>query len=116
MKKALFAVLMLCAAGLFAGKQDFTLVNKTGVEVFSVYVSPTKEAEWGEDVLGRDTLPSGESVEIVFDRKEKGKYWDIMVTDEEGNALYWEKLNLLEIGTVTLHYDADKDKAWAETD
>jgi hypothetical protein len=116
MKRELFVIFMLWAAGLFAGKQDFTLVNKTGVEIFSVFVSPTKVAEWGEDILGRDTLPPGESVDIIFDRSEKAKYWDLMVTDEDGNALTWEKLNLLEISTVTIYYDAKKDKGWAETD
>ncbi len=96
------------------GKQDFTLVNQTGVEIHRVYISPHDKDDWEEDILGRDTLASGESLDITFDRAEKAKMWDLRVEDKSGNAIEWENLNLLEISKVTLHY---KDgKAWADTE
>jgi hypothetical protein len=110
---ALSLLLATTALALRQGAQDFTVVNKTGVEIHELYVSPHSSDNWEEDVLGTDTLPSGESVEIKFSPKEKAKLWDLKVVDGKGNSIEWTRLNLLEISEVTLHY---KDgKAWAET-
>jgi hypothetical protein len=81
------------------------------VEIHSLYVSPHDEDDWGEDILGRDTLPSGESVDITFSPKEKAANWDLKVTDQQGNSIEWENLNLLEISEVTLHYQNGKGTA-----
>ncbi len=109
---ALCAVALLTASIAFAqGKQDFTLHNETGVEIHELYVAPHDSDNWEEDVLGRDTLPDGESVEITFARKEKAKLWDIKIVDGEENSVEWESLNLLEIAEVTLHKKGDK--VWA---
>ena len=108
-------VIALCfAAAAFArsGKQDFVLHNQTGVEIHELYVSPHSSDDWEEDVLGQDTLPDGESVEIHFSRRAKPKLWDLKVVDKEGNSITWENLNLLEISEVTLHYK--NGKAWAD--
>jgi hypothetical protein len=96
------------------GGQDFTLVNSTGVEIYALYVSPHNADDWEEDVLGRDTLPSGQTVDIKFNRDEKAAMWDLRVEDKDGNAIEWENLNLLEISKVTLHYE--NGKATAETE
>jgi hypothetical protein len=94
--------------------QDFTLVNETGVEIHKVYISPHDSNDWEEDILGKDTLPSGESVDIKFNRSEKAANWDLRVEDSKGNAIEWENLNLLKISKLTLHY---KDgKATADTE
>ena len=111
---ALSAVCLLLAATAFGfqGRQDFTLHNETGVEIQELYVSSHSSDNWEEDVLGQDTLPSGESVTIHFSPKEKVKLWDLKVVDKEGNSIEWESLNLLEISEVTLHYK--NGKAWAD--
>jgi hypothetical protein len=93
------------------GKQDFTLHNETGVEINALYVDPHSSNEWTEDILGRDTLPSGESVNITFSPKEKAAMWDLRVEDKGGNSITWENLNLLEIGEVTLYYKDGKATA-----
>ena len=111
---ALSVVAMFVTATAFArtGKQDFVLNNETGVEIHELYVSPVTTNEWEEDVLGVDTLPSGESVKITFDDRDKNVHWDLKVVDSKGNSIEWNDLNLLEISEVTLHY---KDgKAWAD--
>src|SRR5205085_10958237 len=58
-------------------KQDFTLVNATGVEIHELYVTPHKSNDWEEDVLGQDTLPDGDSVTIHFSPRERAKMWDL---------------------------------------
>lgn len=94
--------------------QDFILVNQTGVEIDKLYIGPNESDEWGEDILGQDTLPSGQSVEIKFSRTEKAAMWDLKIEDKQGNSIEWEKLNLLEINKVTLHYKDGKGTAQVE--
>jgi len=107
-----FALTLLVSTAAVAGDQDFTLHNDTGVTIHRLYVSPHKADERGDDILGRDTLDDGESVDITFSRHETAAHWDLRVEDKEGNAITWESLNLLEISEITLHY---KDgKAWAD--
>lgn len=125
MKKLLFrsnTLLSLAVIALFfitasafarAGKQDFILHNQTGVEITSLYVSPHDSDDWEEDILGQDTLASGESIKITFDDREKKVHWDLKVADKNGNSLEWEDLNLVEISELTLHWDAKKGKGWA---
>lgn len=93
------------------GKQDFMLHNETGVVIDKLYVSPSDKDEWGEDILGKDTLPSGESLEIVFSPKEKAAKWDLKVMDSKGNSIEWNDLNLMEISEVTLHFEGGKGTA-----
>jgi hypothetical protein len=96
------------------GKQDFTLVNATGVEIHALYVSPHNSDDWEEDILGRDTLPDSERVDITFKRDEKAALWDLRVEDKQGNSIEWENLNLLEISKVTLNYKDGKATAQTE--
>jgi hypothetical protein len=96
------------------GKQDFTLVNETGVEIYALYVSPHNADDWEEDILGRDTLPNAERVDVVFKRDEKAAMWDLRVEDKQGNSIEWENLNLLEISKVTLNYKDGKATALTE--
>ncbi len=95
------------------GKQDFTLHNQTGVEIHNLHVSPVSANDWEEDILGRDTLPAGESVKVTFDDRDKHVHWDLKVADHEGNSLEWYDLNLIETEELTLHWDAAAGKGWA---
>ena len=109
-----FATLVTASAFARSGKQDFILHNQTGVEIHSLYVSPHSADDWEDDVLGRDTLPSGETVKITFNDRDKHVHWDLKVTDKNGNALEWYDLNLIEIEELTIHWDAAKKKGWAD--
>lgn len=93
------------------GNQDFTLHNKTGVVIDKLFVSPSDKDDWQEDILGQDTLASGQSVEVKFHPKEKAAKWDIKVVDSEDNSIEWHDLNLMEISEVTLHFENGKGTA-----
>ena len=117
-----FTFTVLAVVGLFAGvtalarsgKQDFVLHNSTGVEIHSLYVSPHSKNDWEEDILGQATLRPGDSVKVTFEDRDQHVHWDLKVTDKNGNALEWYDLNLVEIGDVTLHWDAKTKKGWAD--
>src|SRR6266850_3639713 len=94
--------------------QDFTLVNETGVEIDKVFISPHDKNDWEEDILGQDTLPTGQKVDIKFHRAEKAPVWDLRIEDNKGNGIEWENLNLLEIAKLTLYYKDGKGTAKVE--
>lgn len=125
MNRKTFCVLaMYCAAAAsllgvavrtgFAGDQDFTLLNKTGIEIHRVYISPHSSDDWGDDVLGKDTLGDGESVDITFGKRTTAAHWDIKVEDEGGHSVTWENLNLKEISKVTIRIKDGKAVAEVE--
>jgi hypothetical protein len=111
-----FSTVLLLAnrSTTLAGGQDFTVVNNTGVEIHNLHVSPADKDEWGDDILGKDTLADGQSVDIKFHPKEEAEKWDLRVADKDGNAIEWSDLNLLKISKLTLHYKDGKATADAE--
>jgi hypothetical protein len=106
------ALIVFASPIVVAGEQDFTLVNRTGVEIHKFYTSPHSSDDWDEDVLGKDTLADGESLDITFPKREKATHWDLRIEDSSGTAITFTDINLKETSEVTLHY---KDgKAWAD--
>lgn len=97
-----------------AGDQDFTVINKTGVEINALYVSPADKNDWGADILGKDTLADGASTEIEFDAEEEAEKWDLRIEDKEGNSIEWTDLDLTEISKVTLNFADGKATAKIE--
>lgn len=95
----------------FAGTQDFTLVNDTGVEIYSLYISESSNDDWEEDVLGEDTLPDGARMDITFSGRT-ACLWDMMVTDDEGGNVTWQGIDLCESSVVIL--SCDDEECWAE--
>ncbi len=108
MKKFLLLVCALLAVALpmtlRAADQDFTLINKTGFDIHSVFVSPHGTEDWEEDVLGRAVLINGDHVDIKFSRDDKAKRWDLKVTDKDGKGYIWENINLFEVAKITVEY------------
>jgi len=86
-------------------KLDFTLVNQTGVDIAEVYVTPTNDDSWGEDVMGKDILKNKASVDITFSRKETTCNWDLKVIDVEKDSIEWTKLDLCKANEITLKYE-----------
>lgn len=82
--------------------QDFTIVNNTGIEIYSIYVSPTGEENWGDDILTTDTLPTGSKTDIVFDTDVQDQYWDLMISDSAGATVEWSSIDLFSISEITL--------------
>lgn len=109
------AVVALASITLQATQQrrnlDFTLVNKTGLTINEVYLSPTNDDEWGEDVMGRDVLKNGEKVDITFASSETECNWDLKIVDADDDDVEWTKLNLCTANEITLMYEGKKPTA-----
>ena len=105
---ALLFMLVLSCNISFAGDQDFTLVNKTGVTIKKLYVAPSKSNDWEENILAKDVLLDGETFDIAFSG-QKSTWWDIRVEDNKGNYSEWEHFNLKEVSKVTLKKDGQAE-------
>ncbi len=110
---ALFATLALTGTAR-AGDQDFTLVNKTGVTLDKVLVSPHDANHWGEDIMGKDVLADGEEVLIKFHPSEDAEDWDLKIVDKEGTSVTWGSLRLTKITKLTIKIVDGKPVAEAE--
>jgi len=110
------ATLSLMATSVIAdgAAQDFTLHNATDVTFHELYIGPTTDDAWGENLLKEEAFKPGEETKIVFDPAEKAEDWDLKVVDAAGDSLEWKGLKLTEITDITLHYDRDKGEGTAE--
>ena len=115
MKRVLLAV---CAAVVIGGSaaaalqdQDFVLVNKTGLTIDELYLSPINDEEWGNDVLGKDVLKHNEKITIEFSHKESECMWDMKIVDADDDDIIWEDFNLCKIHEITLLYQNKKPTA-----
>lgn len=105
------ALLAAPASSLRAGDQDFVLVNKTGYDIAEVYVSPANDKEWGEDIMGKDTLDDGDRVTIEFSHKEKECDWDMKIVFDDEEEAVWEDFNLCKVREITLRYEGKRPTA-----
>jgi len=84
-----------------ADQRDFKLINDSEVTINEVYVSTVSTDEWEEDVLGRDTLGSGESTDITFSRGAAGTcVYDIKVVTQGSKEIQRRNVNLCETNDV----------------
>jgi hypothetical protein len=116
MRNAVLAACLVClvAAGIStvsAGDQDFTLRNRTGYTIEQVYVSPSNDNSWGEDVLGKDVMRDGASTDITFSRKETACKWDLKVVFDDDEDAIWEDFDLCSISEITLRYEGKRPTA-----
>jgi len=102
----LIGVLMLASMAVastssaLADPRDFTLVNNTDGMITHLFVSTVDTNDWEEDVLGRDVLSPGESVDIYF-TGGTGCMYDIKVLVADGREGYLYGINLCTTSTVT---------------
>lgn len=97
------ACVLVLAQSAFADQRDFNLRNRSDVDIAYVYVSPSAADDWGDDILGIDILPSGDSVDVTFDEVDDDFtcVYDVKVVGTAGEVGYLYKVNLCTITTVT---------------
>jgi hypothetical protein len=104
-------ILFSCFAALLAmaptpsysqAQQNFALVNRSGVQIDEVYVSPSSSNDWGRDILGEGVLPSGNRRNVRFSQRTRACQFDLRVVFENGRRSEAGNLNLCEISTITV--------------
>ena len=103
------ALIALLSNSASAGDADFTLTNRTGYDIDSVYVVPSKQRDWGIDRLGKSILADGRSRFLAFNKSGNTCIYDLSVGWVGYSAsedVVWERINLCQINTITLRYNA----------
>jgi hypothetical protein len=71
-------VITLSSKSALAGEDvQFTLVNGTTYTLVSFFASPVSIDSWENDILGRDTLPPGESVSVIINDGRDVCHYDV---------------------------------------
>jgi hypothetical protein len=100
-------------AAAFAADQDFALLNSTGYQIDKVFVSAANQNSWGEDIMGKDALPDGSTVNITFHNSTDVCKFDLRVDYNDGSNAAWSNLNLCSISKVTLFWNSGTQQSTA---
>ncbi len=111
---ALIAGFLSLSGAAFASDADFKLVNKTGYQIDEVYVSPASSDSWGADIMGKDAVPDGASVNITFPHGGKACHFDIRVKYNDGDKAEWTNIDLCEYEKISLFWDGKQTHAVGE--
>ncbi|MBI1207205.1 MAG: hypothetical protein GC191_07940 [Azospirillum sp.] len=116
--KMIAAALFVAAIGSVAhaqGKQDFTLVNKTGYPIEKVYISAANTSDWEEDVMGQSILDNGASINMTFSGSKACK-WDMKVVYDDGEEAIWNGFDLCQISKITIKWNKTTGETTALTE
>ncbi|HEY9616352.1 MAG TPA: hypothetical protein V6C64_05910 [Microcoleaceae cyanobacterium] len=92
---------LLFSSSARADQRDFTLINDSSTEIYELNVSTVQTSDWEEDILGRDTLPSGEQIQINFNTGASGTcYYDVRVITANQQEATASNVNLCQVSTV----------------
>ena len=115
-KFSILSIVLALATAAQAADLDFDLINKTGWGIKEVYVAPSSQDDWEENLI-KKPLKDGETLEISFSPKESAKKWDLkIVWVDGGEAVYWRGFDLSSISKLSLYYDEKKDVTSAKTE
>ncbi len=95
------ASLILSVGVAHAADRRVEIVNKTGMTLTHFFASNSGARSWEEDILGRDTLADGESVEININDGSGACKFDFKAVFETGKSLEKGNINVCEISTYT---------------
>mgnify|MGYP003588184974 FL=1 len=100
-------VVMSLQGVVSAGKQDFTLVNKSPFKIVGFWVAPADSDNWEENILEGMSVASNESIDITFDNSNNVTWWNFRIKDSSGKIWNWEKkkYNLTQISELTYYYN-----------
>ena len=103
--RVLFATALLLW-GLGAGSafaQEIIVANGTGFTLHQLGLIDSNADGDAQDLLGSDTLASGEGLKVNISGSPKG--WELIAVDGEGGQVNWQNLDLTGVSKITLHAD-----------
>lgn len=92
LKKSILFLFLLSFTALTFAQPYVRITNKTGYDIWHIYVSPEDSDEWEEDMLDDDeVLEHGESIRVTL-RGYDTDIFDIRLVDEDGDS--YEKYDI----------------------
>lgn len=90
------------AQAALAEAVSFELINNSSQDVWYLYVSPSHDSDWGDDLLGEDILFSGESADVVIDDGLTTCEYDLLAVSGSDDELADYGLDLCEMTSYTI--------------
>lgn len=108
--RALSIVVVLFGLNATAVASDYyvDITNRTGYTILYMYVSPAKTTSWEEDVLGNDTLPSGQTFRVNLTGYTSPMF-DIQLVDTDGDSYTFWNVDVSQRDIVVTLDDLDTD-------
>ena len=100
----IFSLLLLTGTLSAETQKIINIQNTLDETVYYLYLSPTDEREWGNDLLGDELLEVDDSLETEV-TIEEGKLYDLMAEVESEKAYRIEDIDLSSVDTLTLTED-----------
>ena len=91
---AFLFVLSFSAIQVSAEPHSFTLHNRTGADLYKLYLAHHSSADWdeNEDLLGGAVMMNGAELTITLNKEATS--WDIRVESKSGGSLEWSDVPL----------------------
>ena len=91
--------------GIFAlsaqNQPSINIVNNTGYDIYFLYVSPSQDNEWGDDILGNRILEDGETFTYRLPKSLSNvSEYDFLAEDEDDDILV--KLNVTVVNNARI--------------
>ncbi|NKE48069.1 hypothetical protein HB662_25045 [Roseomonas frigidaquae] len=106
---ALVAACLSPAAAQAQGRQDFSMINRSGYQIDQIYVGPSSSPNWGSDLLGSNVLRNGQTFNVTFPNRSPECLWDIKVVYNDGDQSELRQANLCRISRITIHWDRNRN-------
>jgi len=85
--------------------RDFSFVNHTGYEVYSLYTRVAGTRDWSQDILREDTLPNHQSVAVHYPLTGTACLFDVRLEFAGGYPVIWSRVNLCDITKMSVWFD-----------
>ena len=93
---------MAFAAPVLAEDLVFSLTNESSAALQELYVSASETDAWGDDILGRDVLASGENGDVTIADGMETCAYDLRFVMDNGNTIEGSA-NLCETNSFTIN-------------
>lgn len=85
------------------GTFTFSVVNKTDKTITGVFIAPVNDPIWSENLLASGaTLEQDAEQQISYDYNTADAQWNVMVTTENDEVLYWTEVDFNGIESFEL--------------
>lgn len=108
-RSAVALVLLAMSVGVASacnrGKEacSFILSNQTNYRLDSFWASPARVNKWEDDILGSQTLSSGDEVNVNMSDNRRDCVYDFRFRFSDGDEVTRNKINVCELGRYTLN-------------
>ncbi len=113
--RILTAIFLLGFCQAHASDLDFQLSNQTDRSFEAIYITSSKDEDWSGNLLkANQILEAKGMITVTFAPSEKSATWDVKVVDDEGVAVTFKSVNLINVDKITLESEGGRYTAEVE--